>query len=231
MTRYAIYLAPPQASALEDFARSWLGRDHVSGQTVSQLSVPDIAPERVHEITRSPRHYGFHATMKAPFELAENTSIEQLEKAASTFAAARRSFSIQLEPRSLKGFLALVPAGDPGALNALAADCVRDFEPFRAPLSPSDIERRRRSSLTPKQDAQMLRWGYPYVFGDFHFHMTLTERLNEPERSNVLEQISKLTQSMLAKPVPVTEIAIYGQSRRDEPFVLRRRLPFATDEL
>ena len=34
-----------------------------------------------------------------------------------------------------------------------------------------------RAGSPPRQDANLLRWGYPYVLEDFRFHMTLTERL------------------------------------------------------
>lgn len=224
--RFAIYLAPPAGSPLECFARSWLGRDHVTGEPAERLEVDGIAPDRLDEITRSPRHYGFHATIKAPFELAANTTGDELEQAARTFAATRKAFRIRLTPGSLGGFLALLPAEDSAPLNNLAAACVRHFEPFRAPLTGMEIERRRRSPLTPRQDVQMLKWGYPYVFEDFHFHMTLTDRLAEPERQYVLDCLHQLTADLLAEPLEVREIAIYGQTARHKPFTLLERLPF-----
>ncbi|MDN3721086.1 DUF1045 domain-containing protein [Roseibium salinum] len=61
-------------------------------------------------------------------------------------------------------FLALTPNQPEAALNGFAALCVRSFEPFRAPLTEADLERRRRSGLTPRQDLYVTEWGYPYVF-------------------------------------------------------------------
>lgn len=226
--RFAIYLAPPAGSALEDFARCWLGRDHVTGATVPQLSTAGITPERLHEITASPRHYGFHATMKAPFTLAPGVTSADLARAAEAFAARQQPFDLALMPANLKGFLALIPKNPNAQLDALADACVREFEPLRAMLSADDIARRRRSKLSPRQDAQMLTFGYPYVFEDFHFHMTLTERLPESERDNVLAMLQSLTRELLAQPVPVHEIAIYVQKHRSDPFTLDARLPFAT---
>lgn len=225
--RYAIYLAPPAGSPLEEFARNWLGRDHITGQTLQQPVVDGIDAARLRAITASPRLYGFHATMKAPFRLAGGRNIDDLHHAAKAFAKARRSFSVQLTPRSLKGFLALVPASPSCALDRLAADCVREFEPFRAQLSEGDIQRRRRSPLTPRQDAQMLQWGYPYVFDDFSFHMTLTERLAEPERDSVLAVLQREMAPLLDEPFSVREIAIYAQAERRLPFTLDARFPFA----
>ena len=66
-TRYAIYFAPPPGSPLKQFADAWLGRDPDQDERVAQPVVHAIPSERLHEITAFPRHYGFHATMKAPF--------------------------------------------------------------------------------------------------------------------------------------------------------------------
>jgi len=221
--RFAIYLAPPAGSPLEQFARSWLGRDHVTGEPVPQPAIDGIAPDCLQTITASPRHYGFHATMKAPFRLADGRRIEELHAAARAFAAARTAFEVALKPRALNGFLALVPTTPSAQLDRLAADCVREFEPFRAALTDHDIARRRRSPLTPRQDAQMLRWGYPYVFEDFAFHMTLTGRLAEPKQGRVLAILRKLTAEILVAPMPVEAIAIYRQAEPDSPFVLADR--------
>ena len=221
--RYAIYLAPPSGSKLEEFATAWLGRDHVTGGMRPRLPVDGMTPERLAEITKSPRHYGFHATMKAPFVLAPGRTLSELEEAAQSFAASRSSFELYLRPGDLKGFLALLPISENQQLNQLASDCVRAFEPFRAALSDADITRRRRAVLTSRQDAQMLRWGYPYIFDDFHFHMTLTNRLQQPERNQVLAILQNTLTDILAGPFRVSEIAIYGQSSRDEPFCLQSR--------
>ena len=34
-----------------------------------------------------------------------------------------------------------------------------------------------------EQDAMLVRWGYPYVFDTWFFHMTLTRRLSDAEKS------------------------------------------------
>ena len=68
------------------------------------------------------------------------------------------------------------------ALQALADACVEQLDRFRAPPSDAELARRRRASLTPRQDAMLVRWGYPYVFDTWFFHMTLTRRLT-PGRS------------------------------------------------
>lgn len=225
--RFAIYYAPPAGSALEAFGCAWLGRDHVSGRMLPQPTVEGMPAERLLEITRFPRHYGFHGTLKAPFALARGATPEQLQEAASTFAAARTPFACSpLRVNELSGFIAFTLSGPCPALDELAADCVRAFERLRAPLPESEIERRRRSGLSPRQDEQLLCWGYPYVFEDFRFHMTLTDRLGQPERSRVLSILRASAAAVAEVPFQADAIAVYEQADREQAFILTGRYPF-----
>ena len=69
--RFAVYLVPLSASALWERACRWLGRDPESGAVYAQPAVPGFAAEEIRALTQSPRNYGFHGTLKAPFRLAE----------------------------------------------------------------------------------------------------------------------------------------------------------------
>ena len=208
--RYAIYYAPPEGSALESFGRAWIGRDHVTGAGVVRPEVAGVAPEQLDEITAFPRTYGFHATLKAPFALAEGTTAADLHDAARDFAATRPPFiGPRLEVTALSAFIALTLAAPCPEMDALAADCVRVFERFRAPLTEDDLARRRAGRLSPRQDAHLVRFGYPYVFEDFHFHMTLTGPLDAPQREAMLAVLRELAALVVATPLEVAEIAVY----------------------
>jgi putative phosphonate metabolism protein len=224
--RFAIYYAPPGGSALEAFGRAWLGRDHVTGQALEQPRIERLAPERLHEITALPRHYGFHATLKAPFRLAAALTPAQLHAAARSLAGARASFVCPpLQVSTISGFIACTLSAPSRLLEELAGDCVRALEPFRAPLSDEEIARRRQSGLTPRQDAYLLEWGYPYVFEEFRFHMTLTGRLEEPLRGRVLAILRARATAIAGMPLDIDAIAIYEQPDRDCPFLMSARYP------
>ncbi len=223
--RCAIYFAPAPGSALEAFGCGWLGRA-LDGADLPQPPVAGIAPARLAEITRSPRHYGFHGTLKAPFALADGTTPDALDAAASAFARERAPFEVTLRPGSLGGFLALLPAARSPALDRLAADCALAFEIHRAPLGDAEIARRRAAGLTPRQDAYLMRYGYPYVLDEFRFHMTLTERLQAPERDEVLAILMERAAPVCARPLAIDAISVFEQPARDAPFTLRRRYPF-----
>ena len=68
------------------------------------------------------------------------------------------------------------------ALDRLAADCVTRLDRFRAPLTAADRARRRASLTSDRLRENLEAWGYPYVFDDFRFHMTLTGALPEERR-------------------------------------------------
>jgi putative phosphonate metabolism protein len=224
--RSAVYFAPPPGSALEAFGCGWLGRA-LDGTPLAQPTVPGIEPARLVEITRSPRHYGFHGTLKAPFALVDGRAQDALDEAVEAFARQCSPFEIALKVGSLSGFIALVPAGPSAALQELAADCVEAFEAFRAPPDDAEIARRRASGLTPRQDRHLLRYGYPYVLDDFRFHMTLTERLQPPERDKVLAILAERAAPLCAEPLTIDAIAIFEQPSRKAAFTLRRRFRFA----
>jgi putative phosphonate metabolism protein len=225
--RFAIYYAPSEGSSLEAFGRSWIGRDHVTGNAVEPPRIPGLSAARQRELAAFPWTYGFHATLKAPFELREQRTRNELVDAATAFATGRQRFTAPpLEVQGLSGFIAFKLTQPSPEVDRLAADCVTAFEPFRAPLRPADLERRRAGGLTERQDRYMLSFGYPYVFEEFRFHMTLTGRLQDPERYAVLQELRALAAPLGGRALSVDAICLYEQASRDEPFVLTRRFPF-----
>lgn len=222
--RYAIYYPPPAGSPLEAFGRSWIGRDHVTSEPIEPPAVEGLSAARQRNITAFPRVYGFHATLKAPFELAPERTRAELVDALEDFARSRmRLEAPPLELQGLSGFIAFTLSAPAPEMDALAAACVESFEPFRAPPGEGERARRRASGLTPRQERYLGRWGYPYVMEEFRFHMTLTGRLEQPERTFVLDALRPLTRHLSEAPLPVHAIGLYEQPSRDEPFVLTRR--------
>lgn len=112
----------------------------------------------------------------------------------------------------LDGFLALTPVGEVKALNTLAATVVRDLDRFRAPAPVSELARRRAAGLTGAQEANLLRWGYPYVMDEFGFHLTLTGRLTGAEATATRAVLGPLLANLPLAPVPITELALVGQT-------------------
>ncbi|MEM9199329.1 MAG: DUF1045 domain-containing protein, partial [Pseudomonadota bacterium] len=208
--RYAVYWTAEAGSQLAQAGASWLGWDAAKAEPRAH---PDVGVELA-GLTDRPCKYGFHGTIKAPFRLLDAQSAPALVEAFERRASEMAPFELPpLVPRWLGPFMALVPSAEAPALAAFAGDWVQSLEAFRAPLSAQDIARRRKSGLTELQDAHLLRWGYPYVFEEFRFHVTLTGPVADPA---VREAAHKAAQAwfgpMLGAPVPVREICLFGEA-------------------
>lgn len=217
--RYAIYYMPDPASPLWALGSSWLGRDAVSGQTVQRPETPTLAAINLDRLTAGPRRYGFHATLKAPFEAADAGAEEGLLEDLEAFTVRRTAFDVRFEVAALGDFLALRLAGPSPPMDALHRDCVCDFDVYRKPISGEDLARKRRARLTPEQDARLQQWGYPYIFDDFRFHMTLTSRIAcKASQGPIREALETLFSPHIKVPHRVEGIGLFGQVGRDNPF-------------
>ena len=218
--RYALYFAADADDPLMMLGNAWLGRDPFTGLDLAQPEIEAIDAGRFRTLAASPRRYGFHGTLKAPFHLHEEMTEEALLDACRSFAAEIAPFEIDgLGVNRLGKFLALTPDKAETDLSAFAALCVHRFEMFRAPLSEADLDRRRQSGLTPKQDAYLTEWGYPYVFDDFRFHMTLTDKLeDEAEAGAIAAGARHHFDSVVGKPRTCSTFALYVELERGAPF-------------
>jgi putative phosphonate metabolism protein len=219
--RVAVYYAPLADDRLSDDAAIWLGRDPATGARVAQ---PDIVG--IEEVTAEPRLYGFHATLKPPMRLADGCQWSELLLAAQELAGRVAPFALpRLAVADVHGFLALRETVPCPPLQALADVCVEQLDPFRAPPSDAELARRRRASLTPQQDAMLQRWGYPYVFDTWFFHMTLTRRLNAEEKSRYQPSADHHFAPATAIARQVLDICLFIQPTPGEPFVIAERIP------
>lgn len=207
MKRFAVYYAPP-AGAFADRAAAWLGRDAITPEPVPH---PDLGLPLA-EITTDPRRYGFHATLKPPFRLAQGQTETGLHLALDLMA--RRLPRVQLQALQideLGGFLALTPVGDVAELQELAAALVTELDPFRATLTEAEIARRRPESLSPRQRELLDLWGYPYVLEEFRFHMTLTDRLKGARAAKAKAAAQTWFGPVLPTPFEINEICLFGE--------------------
>lgn len=220
--RYAIYYTPGQTDPLARTAASWLGRDAFADEPQTVPEVSSLSPAEIAYHTASARRYGFHATLKAPFHLADGMTERELDDAVSDFAAGVEPIALDsLVPTRLDGFLALTPGKPSAELDRFAGDVVTHFDRFRAPLTDADIQRRSPGSLNPVQFRNLTQWGYPYVFEDFRFHMTLTGRLSEQELPAVRAAIDEVFGEALARPIAVDGIALFIEPEPGAPFLVR----------
>lgn len=227
--RYAIFYTPATSSPLWRRAAQWLGRD-ASGAEPDAGEIAGLAPERRMDLTTSARRYGFHATIKPPMTLPGHKSVGDLETELTTFALARSAIPIgRLEVRLLGDFLALMPVDPPAALGAFAADVVQSFEPFRAPISAGDRDRRMEAGLSPRQVELLDRYGYPYVLDQFQFHMTIADRLTDNDRDLVVKAARAWFAPVLEEPVTIDRLTLFHEPREQAAFVRLGDFPLLSE--
>lgn len=220
--RYAIYFAPEDDTALARFGEVALKRCPDGRESLlAPIFCHDL--ERHHELAAFPRHYGFHATIKAPFELAVNQMPEALNAKLADFCARQSSVPlVDIKPRLISTFTALAGT-DSEALRHLAFDCVRALEPFRAPLSDADIERRNPDKLSPSKRHNLMTYGYPSVGDEFRFHMTLSGQADP----DFLQFLKNIYADMVPDAPVVDRLALFMQPDRKSRFVRLESYPLA----
>lgn len=226
--RYAIYYAPEAGSPLARFSAAWLGYDPAVGAATPRLAVPGL-PSPAEKLTAAPARYGFHGTLKAPFRLAAGVSAADLDAALARYCAAERApepLPMQIEAR--RGFVALRPAEPVPAFNALVFRMVQAFEPYRAPLNEAEMARRLAAPLTERQKALLARWGYPYVDDEFRFHLTLTGRQTPEESAAIIAALAEHVAPLVAEPLPVPDLCLFGDPGEGRPFRLLTRHRFGS---
>jgi len=183
--RFAIYFVPAAGTVFYRFGASVLGYDCYTGEAVARPRAIDLPESDWAALTAEPATYGFHATLKAPFRLRGDFEPEDIRARLQTLAASIPVIHFAGAVQLIAGFVAVVPVAPLPAIDRLAADCVTAFDHFRLPATEAERNRRLAAGLSPRQTEHLDRWGYPYVFEEFRFHMTLTGRL-DPERREAI---------------------------------------------
>ena len=219
--RVAIYYAPTADDPLYSASTTWLGRDPGTNAPAAQPGIPAIA-----EITSDARTYGFHATLKPPMYLAEGRNWREFLAASTRLAVTLRPFDLPpLAVMDLHGFLALRETRPSPELQHLADVCIEQLDAFRASPSSEELARRRRVPLTAKQDAMLIRWGYPYMFETWFFHLTLTRRLSPKEKALYQPKAEAHFAEAIGHSRRVTDICLFTQPAPGVPFTIAERLP------
>jgi putative phosphonate metabolism protein len=224
--RVAVYFAPPPDHPLSREAAAWLGRDAWTGVSLDRGTVPGFGVATVDALTADPRRYGFHATLKPPFRLAEGRSLDELRDALASFSAGRPPVLIEtLRLERIGPFFALTPDGDRTAVHALADDVVRAFDGFRAPPSKGEIARRRPELLTPRQREYLTDWGYPYVFEEFRMHLTLTGQVPEEYRAPMEAVLRERFAAFIGRPLALDRLCLFVEPTPPGDFVVDTAIP------
>ncbi|MDP6952646.1 MAG: DUF1045 domain-containing protein [Alphaproteobacteria bacterium] len=200
--RWAVYFVPEPDELLGNLGQAWFA---------AHDRTPYLA---------SPRRYGFHATLKAPFHLREDATADGLRLGA-------RRLTRRLDPVTLPGlqvvamgrYLALMPNRPCPAVGALAERLVVGFDRFRAP------RRRHWIGLTPRQRHNARQWGYPWIGRDYRFHMTLAGPFAAAPDAAWLARAQRHFVPLAGQSVTIDAISLCRQPSAGVPFSESTRLP------
>ncbi len=224
--RFAIYYAPPYQSSLWNAGAQWLGRDDDNAPYESAALFHNIAPKDHAALSATARHYGFHATLKSPFRLIDGRRTDDLMDALDDFTKNRPPFTGPLlEVGEMDGFIALKTVGENPVLNRFASACVRAFDDFRGSETPEQIRLRQRQNLSLRQRSLLAAWGYPFVFEEFSFHMTLSERPEDDRIKPLIMLLRRHFKMIVDTPLWIDAVSLFHQKNRSAPFTLAARYP------
>ena len=216
--RVALYYAPPASSAWWRDGCEWLGRDPENGREIATAA---------HDVTHAPRRYGWHATLVAPFHMAPGIELADVLACALAWASAVQRFEMPVKAAELGRFVALRPteASDEATLRTLAASALQALSALRAMPTRESIERRIAEGMSARQIELLRAWGYPYVFDEYRFHMTLSDSLDDANtRASIVSEWMRRI-DMLG-PLPMHGAALFIEPEPGAPFTLWQRLPF-----
>lgn len=229
--RFAVYYAPSRDSAWWQAGSAWLGRDAESGDTCVPPQPPGLTCP-LPALTEAPRRYGWHGTLIAPFRLADGVTPDGVLAATRAWADTQRPFTLPVEAATLGDFVALRPADQDAEadIRTLATNALQTLDTLRAKPPAADLARRLAAPLSERQRALLIEWGYPYVFDEFRFHMTLSSSLADAQERAALVAWWQARTPELG-PLPVDHAALFVEPAPGEPFVLWQRVPFQSREV
>jgi len=230
--RHAAYFAPAPKSQAWDLGSQWLGRCAHQLTALKQPQFKEFSAELFAGLTSAPRLYGWHATLKAPFELNPNTQFEDLQPAFRHLAHHTASaFHLPLKLVEMGDFLALVPSQPSAELQKLAAHCVEALHPLALPLSVSELQRRTGAGLTARQNELLQQWAYPFVMDQFQFHMTLSGSLKNIDPSLKLDLKAAAQEwfaPLLSDGLEIDAVSWFSQDQKNGNFQWVERFELGT---
>lgn len=214
--RLAVYWVPEREHPLWRAGCEWLRRDPESDN-------PGQAPAYAARAWR----YGFHATLAAPMHLAVGIAPQQLRRRLREVVAKHCPFPMPpLAVQPLGDFLALRPAAAVDAwhpLRRLADACVMACQPLRRPLDAAELERRALGLASQADRDNLSRWGYPFVFDRWRFHMTLSDAGHGGD-ATLRRRAERHFAEALTEPMRATSVALFTQAAPGAPLRLAERI-------
>jgi 2'-5' RNA ligase len=219
--RYAVYFAPGKASGWQSFGAQWLGRSEFDLQPLPLCALDGITSNQLEELTRVPRRYGFHATLKAPFRLAPGVAASELTDRMAKLARLLRPLPLgAMTVVTLGNFVALVPCAAVDGLHGLAEACVTELDDLRAPLAAHELSRRVKEPLDARATELLKLCGDPHVLERYQMHFTLTGPVTAQEAARVTRVVTAPIERLnRQEPLVLDRLCLFMEPAADSAFL------------
>jgi hypothetical protein len=226
--RYAVYWLPGPRTALAAFARNWFGADPETGEALPAPARHGLDADLAERATASPRRYGCHATIKAPFRLRDGVSEADLSAELGRFCGRRRRARAgRLRLKRLSHYLALTLDSPTAEVDWLADECVTYFDRFRAPLSEAD-RARRPGDLPPLARQHLEQFGYADIFSRFLFHVTLAGPLEAADLARAESALAPAVEPLTRAPFCIEDLCLCRDPGQGGLFKILNRHPLVS---
>ena len=85
------------------------------------------------------------------------------------------------------------------------------------------MAKRQNRPLNQYQEDMLLKWGYPYVFDAFRFHITLTGQINSQLADRLIPFLSSWLDPILEDPFYINDLVLAGEDDNGQFHELLRR--------
>ncbi|MDH2399114.1 DUF1045 domain-containing protein [Bradyrhizobium sp. SSUT18] len=76
-------------------------------------------------------------------------------------------------------------------------------------------------TLDDIETTNLVRWGYPYVFDHFRFHMTLTDFVLAESQPEVRRELDTVFGTLLSEDYSINALSLFVQIHSGADFVVR----------
>ena len=93
-------------------------------------------------------------------------------------------------------------------------------------VQPRDETKWPPARLSSRQSELLEAWGYPYVFDQYRFHMTLTDRIPAQLAAPIRDALRGAAADVVGKPLTIDAVVVVEESEPTAPFrgIARLRL-------
>ena len=231
--KYAVYWLPKSTDALARFGISWTGWCAEQGEHRPRGEFPGVAVD-IPAVTRQVWRHGFHAVIKAPFQLQTGHGRFWVEHALEQVIDEIVAFRL---PRLLLAVIggsvaALVPHQNCAALGTLVARVGEAMAPLDA--APHDLAAPANGfagAQAPALDGHAagivgedIESLVQLPVAEAHrFHIPLTDQLGLETAFEVMEQLRPLLEPMLDEPRRLHDVALMGDPGEGRPLRVLQR--------